>query len=211
MLELGNVGFAHAGQSQTYAFDLQVARGEIVAVMGRSGAGKSTLLDLIAGFLLPDRGQILWDKVAIDLLPPSKRPVSLLFQSDNLFDHLSVMQNILLGLPRKAQKLAASRVRVLDLLAEMDLVGFETQRASNLSGGQQQRVALARALISDRSILLLDEPFSALDADLRDQMYGLVMDAAQEKNRAVILVTHDARDVEKLVARRVDLSKGELQ
>lgn len=211
MLELKNVVFSHPDSATTYRYNLDVARSEIVAVMGASGSGKSTLLDLIAGFLRPVEGKIYWDGESFDMLPPEKRPVSLLFQSENLFDHLSVMQNVLLGLPRRKQKSAASRAQVLTLLDEMGLTGFEAKRASTLSGGQQQRVALARSLISDRPVLLLDEPFSALDEGLREQMYDLVRAAARDKNRAVIVVTHDGRDVEKLGARRCDLSSGELR
>src|SRR5690606_6090346 len=139
----------------------------VTAVSGVSGSGKSTLLDLIAGFLQPRSGRLTLHGRDLLPLPPEQRPVSILFQSESLFEHLSVARNLALGLPSSTPR-AEREARTARALAEVGLAGIERQRAETLSGGQKQRVALARTLLRDRPILLLDEPFSALDDVTRE-------------------------------------------
>jgi thiamine transport system ATP-binding protein len=173
VLALEDVQFAYPGHALDYRFTLTAAAGEITAIRGASGSGKSTLLDLIAGFRIPTSGCIMVDGTDITTLPPERRPVSILFQSESLFDHLGAAANVALGLPRGTPRAAIDQ-RVTAALADVGLPGLGAQRAATLSGGQAQRVALARTLVRDRPVLLLDEPFSALDDESRATTRDLV-------------------------------------
>jgi thiamine transport system ATP-binding protein len=206
MLALENVTYSHPGHG-IYIFSMTAAQGEVTAVSGPSGSGKSTLLDLIAGFLTPIAGTITFDGRDLLPQPPEIRPVSILFQSETLFDHLTAAKNVELGLPPGTQDAAA---RVEAALAEVGLPGAGRQRASTLSGGQKQRVALARTLLRDRPVLLLDEPFSALDDDTRLETRTLVKTLTERHGWAAILVSHHADDVAALAARHYRIVDGEL-
>ena len=195
MLMLDAATFAYPG-SPPYVFTLTAARGEITAVEGRSGSGKSTLLDLVAGFLTPSAGHISLDGAPIDGLPPEKRPVSILFQSDTLFEHLTAAQNIALGV-RGTVPVA----RIEAALAEVGLAGLGPRKAATLSGGQKQRVALARTLLRNKPVLLLDEPFSALDDDTRAEVRDLVRILTARHDWITILVTHHRDDIDTVAAR----------
>lgn len=186
--------FAHPGQAMPYRFSLTVAPGRIAAVTGPSGAGKSTLLDLIAGFLTPQGGTLTLDDRNLLPLGPEARPVSILFQSDNLFDHLTARANLALALPGTDRKTQASRIDTA--LEEVGLNGYAPRRAANLSGGQKQRVALARTLLIGRPILLLDEPFTALDAATAGTIRALVRTLVRERNWHAVMVTHQPADLD---------------
>ena len=147
-------------------FSLTVERGEQVAILGPSGAGKSTLLNLIAGFLTPASGLLTLDGVDHTTTPPSRRPVSMLFQENNLFSHLTVAQNIGLGLNPGLKLNAAQQKKMHAIAHQMGIDNLMARLPGELSGGQRQRVALARCLVREQPILLLDEPFSALDPAL---------------------------------------------
>ncbi len=188
MLALEAVTFAYTA-SAGYRFTAEAQPGEITAIRGQSGAGKSTLLDLIAGFLVPASGTIRIDGADVTPLPPEQRPVSILFQSETLFEHLSAGRNVALGLARPdAGRIAAA-------LAEVGLDGIGPQRAATLSGGQKQRVALARTLLRQKPLLLLDEPFSALDDETRETTRALVKSLTLKHQWATLLVTHHADDI----------------
>jgi len=149
---------------------------------------------LIAGFLAPDQGRVLWDGQDLTDVAPGKRPVSILFQDQNLFPHLTVQQNVGLGLRpdlRLSPDQQASVTRVLD---QVGLAGMETRRPANLSGGQQSRVSLARVLLRARPLLLLDEPFAALGPALKAEMLRLLADFADDLGITVLMVTHDPDD-----------------
>ena len=201
MLVVDDLHFAHPGQAEAYVFSMEARPGEVTAVSGTSGSGKSTLLDLIAGFLAPRSGRITLAGRDLLPLPPEERPVSILFQSESLFDHLSVARNLALGLPASTPR-AEREARIARALAEVGLVGIEDQRAETLSGGQKQRVALARTLLRDRPILLLDEPFSALDDATRETSRTLVGELTGRHGWITLLVSHNADDIAAL-ARRV--------
>jgi thiamine transport system ATP-binding protein len=209
MLALDNVAYAHPGQDRRYAFTLAAAPGEVTAVMGPSGSGKSTLLDLIAGFLTPQSGTMTLDGQNLIPLPPERRPVSILFQSEMLFDHLSAAANVRLGLDRGMARPAADAA-ITSALNDVGLIAIENQIAATLSGGQKQRVALARTLVRNRPVLLLDEPFSALDDDTRGTTRQLVKDLTIRHNWHTILVSHHKDDVEALASRRYTISDGVL-
>lgn len=188
--------------------DLSVAPGMLVSVTGPSGAGKSTLLSLIAGFLEPDTGRITWDGQVLNGLAPQARPVSVVFQDNNLFPHLTAFENVALGLSPSLRLDAADREAVAGALASVGLADEASRRPGDLSGGQQSRVALARVLLRRRPILLLDEPFAALGPALRAEMLGLVRKVAGETGATVLLVTHDAEDLARLDGETILVARG---
>ena len=209
MLVLDELTYAHPGHAQRYCFTMTAAPGEVTAVSGPSGAGKSTLLDLIAGFQLPQSGTLALDGTNLLPLPPERRPVSLLFQSDTLFEHLSAGRNVTLGLPAGSPR-DERQAKVAVALAEVGLPDVEGQLASTLSGGQKQRVALARTLLRQRPVLLLDEPFSALDDETRTAVRGLVGDLTARHRWITLLVSHHADDIAALARRRYRIEAGRL-
>lgn len=209
MLEAEKLSFTHPGATRRYELSFTAAPGEITAVSGQSGAGKSTLLDLVAGFLTPQGGSLTLDGKDLIPLPPEARPVSILFQSETLFEHLSAGRNLALGLPRDTPRAAAEN-RIAEALAEVGLAGIEAQRAATLSGGEKQRVALARTLLRDRPVLLLDEPFSALDDNTRATMRELVRGLTERHRWITMLVSHHADDVDALATRHYRLEDGRL-
>ncbi len=174
--------------------DWSLAPGERIAVVGPSGAGKSTLLMAIAGFVAPVSGRVLWDGRDLTSLAPGERPVSILFQDQNLFPHLSVTQNLGLGLSPRLRLSSADSARISDALARVGLQGLADRRPADLSGGQQGRAALARVLLRSRPVLLLDEPFAALGPALKAEMLDLVREVAAEAGALVLLVTHDPEE-----------------
>ncbi|OWJ75609.1 ATP-binding cassette domain-containing protein [Haematobacter missouriensis] len=178
--------------------DFTVEAGRRVAVMGPSGAGKSTLLNAIAGFLPLASGRILWAGEDIGGLRPGARPMTVLFQDNNLFPHLTVSQNVGLGLRPDLRLGEPERRQVAAALADVGLEGLGARRPAALSGGQAGRVALARALLRRRPLLLLDEPFAALGPALREEMLALVARIAAETAATVLMVTHDPADAERL-------------
>lgn len=206
MLRLDQLKFAHDDLS--FAFDLEVEVGELVGVVGPSGAGKSTLLALIAGFVEPQSGSILWNGERLDRLVPSLRPVSMIFQENNLFTHLDVFTNVALGKSARLKLTKADRDEISRALEKVGLAGFEKRFADQLSGGERQRVAIARALVRDRPILLLDEPFAALGPALRGQMLELVARLRAEKNLTVLLVSHHPAELKGIAGKMAFVNKG---
>ena len=192
MLHVDDLTYRYQSDEIPYCYHMEVKPGEIAAVMGSSGSGKSTLLDLIAGFLEPNSGSILLDGKHLEDLNVKARGVSILFQHHNLFEHLSVLKNIMLG------SKDVSPTQVAEMLKEVGLDGYENRRALELSGGQQQRVALARVLLRKEPILLLDEPFSGLDKKTRMEILALLRKITTEHNLHTIMVTHDPEDAENI-------------
>ncbi len=210
MLRLENVRFRYSGSDTTYDFSMQVAAGEITCISGRSGSGKSTLLDLIAGFLKPVDGSLTWRDINFTQLPPDKRPVTTVFQQHNLFEHRDAIDNVVVGINPKIPKKGRDAELAESVLASVGLQDFIHTRVNLLSGGQQQRVAIARAILRDSGVILLDEPFSALDQQTRADMLHLVRTLATEKARAVIMVTHDLRDCEAIADSHYEIEHGQL-
>ncbi len=178
--------------------DWRIAPGSRLALLGPSGAGKSTLLDAIAGFLPPASGRILWESRDLTPLPPGRRPVSLLFQSHNLFPHLSVRDNVALGLDPGLKLPREAWERIDAALDRVGLAGLGDRLPGALSGGQQQRAALARALIREKPLLLLDEPFAALGPALRAEMLDLVAAITEATGATLIMVTHAPEDAARI-------------
>ncbi len=212
MLNLENVTFHYEDGTQVtdYCFNLNIAAGEIAGITGRSGSGKSTCLDIITGFLSPSGGRILINGQDIHLLPPGLRPVTVLFQNNNLFDHLTVHQNVALGINAALRLTKDEELAVSGALDRVGLKEFGEVPAHRLSGGEQQRVALARSLVGNRPVLLLDEPFSALDAEVREEMLALVRGIVSDKSLATLMVTHDINDCHKIADKHYDLKDGVL-
>ncbi len=188
--------------------DWSVPTGARVAVIGPSGAGKSTLLSVIAGFLAPTRGRILWGGADLAGLAPGDRPLSILFQDGNLFPHLTVAQNLGLGLAPSLRLSADQRAAVEQVLAGVGLADKAARKPAALSGGEQSRVALARALLRARPMLLLDEPFAALGPALKGQMLDLVDRIAGQTGATVLMVTHDPEDARRLCPLTVVVAEG---
>ncbi|MDM3221003.1 thiamine ABC transporter ATP-binding protein ThiQ [Citrobacter sp. Cf088] len=191
-------------------FTLSVAHGEQIAILGPSGAGKSTLLNLIAGFLTPASGNMVIDGEDHTTTPPSRRPVSMLFQENNLFSHLSVQQNIGLGLNPGLKLNASQREKILHIAQQMGIDPLLERLPSELSGGQRQRVALARCLVREQPILLLDEPFSALDPALRQEMLTLVAEVCREKKLTLLMVSHSVEDAARIAPRSIVVADGRI-
>ena len=173
-----------------------VPEGSVTAIVGPSGGGKSTLLSMIGGYFAPTSGRIFWSQTDIGALPPGKRPVSTLFQDNNLFPHLTVAQNVGLALRLDLRLGAEEKAQVEAALAEVGLEGFGVRKPGTLSGGQASRAALARVLLQSRPLILLDEPFSALGPAMRREMLDLV--AEKLKGRTVLMVTHDPEDAKQI-------------
>ena len=188
--------------------DFTLAPRARVAVIGPSGAGKSTLLSAIAGFLAPTSGRILWAGADITATPPGRRPLSILFQDQNLFPHLSVAQNIGLGLDPKLRLSRAELAQIEAALARTGLSGLGARKPAELSGGQQGRVALARALLRARPLLLLDEPFAALGPALKSEMLALTAEIATEQGTTLMMVSHDPADARALCPETVLVADG---
>ncbi|HBY1513803.1 TPA: thiamine ABC transporter ATP-binding protein ThiQ [Klebsiella aerogenes] len=208
MLKLNDVTWLY--QHLPMRFTLSVERGERIAVLGPSGAGKSTLLNLIAGFLPPASGSLLIDGEKHNATPPAQRPVSMLFQENNLFNHLTVRQNIGLGIHPGLKLNREQRAQVTAIAEQMGMDTLLDRLPGELSGGQRQRAALARCLVRQQPVLLLDEPFSALDPALRQEMLTLVADVCQRQQLTLLMVSHSMEDAARIAPRSIVVAEGRI-
>src|SRR5215471_9132191 len=191
--------------------NLDIAGGELVALLGPSGCGKSTLLRIVSGFIRQSSGRVLFDGEAVDHLPPSRRGAVIVFQSYALFPHMTVAENVAYGL--EAHKWPRQRIgpRVAEMLSLVHMSEFSERKPRQLSGGQQQRVALARCLAVDPKVLLLDEPFGALDKNLRLDMQIEVKRLQRQYGITTILVTHDQEEALSMADRIAVMSRGRIE
>ena len=189
-LECIGIGLAYGTNQVLRDITLKIEPGEFFALLGPSGSGKSTLLRLIAGFNQHNRGQLLVDGRDITGVPPHARNIGMVFQSYALWPHLSVYDNVAFGLVERRVARDETRRRVGEALALVGLTDYAQRRPNQLSGGQQQRVAIARSLVLKPQIILMDEPFSALDEPTRLEMQRLIMDLWHEVESTVMIVTH---------------------
>lgn len=189
---------------------LTIGRGEFMTLLGPSGCGKTTLLNLVAGFLAPDQGEIFIDGALVTDVPTFERNTGIVFQNYALFPHMTVANNVAYGLKVRGIAKDEIRGRVTEILTMMKLTGFEDRRPRQLSGGQQQRVALARALVIRPKVLLLDEPFSALDKNLRASMQVEVKEIQRKLGVTTIFVTHDQSEALSLSDRIAVMSGGRI-
>ena len=191
--------------------NLQVKEGETVAILGPSGSGKSTLLKIIAGLQAPDAGQVWCQGVDISAMPAHRRRFALMFQDFALFPHLSVQDNVAFSLVEQGMARKLARAQALAMLQRFGMQTHALGRVWQLSGGEQQRVALARALISKPRVLLLDEPFSALDFELRTTLRAEFAQHIAQAPMAVLWVTHDEAEARSVGARGFRLHEAALQ
>lgn len=200
------------GQSRVLkGLSLDVKPGELLAVLGPSGCGKTTLLKAVAGLAAPEAGDIRFDGASQLGLPAEKRDVAMVFQRPLLFPHLTVMENVAFGLKMRGVVEAQRRARVYEALRMVRLEEFAQRRPDQLSGGQEQRVALARALVTEPRVLLLDEPFSALDAILREEMWRLFGDLQRRLRTTTLFVTHDQQEALTLAGRIALMLEGVIE
>ncbi|WP_322893139.1 MULTISPECIES: ATP-binding cassette domain-containing protein [unclassified Yoonia] len=188
--------------------DVTFPAGKVTALIGPSGAGKSTLLAAITGFLPPASGRVLWQGDDLTGLAPGARPISAIFQDNNLFPHLTIAQNVGLGL-RPALRLSRDELAQVDRAVEaVGLTGLGHRKPGALSGGQQSRAALARVLLAQRPVVLLDEPFAALGPGLKDEMLDLVQATLGAAGRTLLIVTHDPEDAKRIADQAVFIADG---
>lgn len=191
--------------------NLDIKDKEFVTLLGPSGCGKTTTLRLIGGFLEPNRGEIYFDGKRINQVPPHKRNVNTVFQKYALFPHLNVFENVAFGLRIKKVPEAEIKKKVRQMLATVDLKGYEKRPVSKLSGGQQQRVAIARALVCEPQVLLLDEPLGALDLKLRKDMQLELKNLQQKLQTTFVYVTHDQEEALTMSDTVVVMNNGKIE
>lgn len=193
-LEIHSVSHSFGTFQAAKDISLTLRQGEFLSFLGPSGCGKSTMLRIIAGFLIPTDGKVLLNGCDITTTPPNRRPVNLVFQRPTLFPHLNVFDNVAFGLRLARLSEPEVKQRVMNMLEITDMGPFADRRSHQLSGGQMQRVALARALVNEPELLLLDEPFSALDIKIRLQMESELRRIHRNYGATIIFVTHDQRE-----------------
>ncbi|WED22133.1 thiamine ABC transporter ATP-binding protein [Vibrio sp. JC009] len=209
MLAVNNIKYRY--HKALFSFDVNIRQGSITSVMGPSGAGKSTLLALIAGFITPESGEVKLGDNKLTQLEPHQRPFAMLFQEHNLFGHLTVRENIGLGLHPGLKLTSAQKKQVEDAAEQVGIKEYLDRLPEQLSGGQRQRVALARCFVQPHSVWLLDEPFSALDPILRAEMLALVKQLASERNITVLMVTHHINDAKAIATDFVFVDEGKVK
>ena len=197
-------------EEKRLAFDCVIPAGAAVAVAGPSGAGKSTLFNVIAGFQRPASGTVTLLGADMAGRDPAERPVSIIFQDNNLFAHLTIADNVALGIHPGLKLDVAERQSVFAALSRVGLGGYERRLPGSLSGGERQRVALARALVRRRPILLLDEPFAALDPAMRADMAKLLGELRAETKSTLLFITHQPDDIRRLADRVMFLEAGRI-
>ncbi len=210
-VELNSVTKRYGDFTAVDSLSLVVERGECLCLLGPSGCGKTTTLNMIAGFVRPDAGTISIAGASVERKPPHKRDIGIVFQNHALFPHMSVQDNVAFGLRMRHVPRAEIARRVRKVLEVVKLDGFENRQPHGLSGGQQQRVALARALAIEPSILLLDEPLSSLDAQLRAEMRIELVDILDRVGITAIFVTHDQEEALTIADRIVVMNRGRIQ
>lgn len=191
--------------------DFHVNEGELVTLLGPSGCGKTTVLRSVGGFIEPTAGAIKINNQEVQHLPPEKRPSAMVFQSYNLWPHMTVYDNLAFSLKLKKVKKKVIQQKVTEVLRLVHLAGMEKKYPSELSGGQQQRIALARALLLEPEVLLLDEPFSALDAKLRHELREELREIQSKRNLTMLFVTHDQEEALSISDKIVVMNNGNIE
>jgi thiamine transport system ATP-binding protein len=208
MIKIENGLYASADFS--LRMDFEILAGEFCAVLGPSGAGKTTLLSMIAGFENLQTGTLTLGDVNVTKMPPALRPVSMIFQDHNAFAHLDVWANVALGISPALRLGDSQRETVERALQSVNLLQLAKRKPGDISGGERQRIALARVLVRDQPILLLDEPFAALDPGLRADMLDLVTELQKKHRLTVLLVTHQPEEAKRAATKILFVSQGDV-
>ncbi len=208
IVRLEHIFKSYDGKQILDDFNLDIHHNEFVTLLGPSGCGKTTILRLIGGFAQPDNGHIMFEGEDITGLAPEKRRVNTVFQKYSLFSHMDIAENIAFGLKMKKKSKSYIDDKIKYALKLVDLEGFEHRRPESLSGGQQQRVAIARAIVNEPSLLLLDEPLSALDRKLRHEMQQELIKIKQELGITFLFVTHDQEEALTMSDRIIVMNQG---
>ncbi|MBP5270077.1 MAG: ABC transporter ATP-binding protein [Clostridia bacterium] len=211
LIELRAISKSFDGEQVLKSIDLDIHKKEFITLLGPSGCGKTTTLRIIAGFVTPDEGDVIFDGKKINDLPPYRRNVNTVFQRYALFPHLNVYENIAFGLRLSKTPDEEIKKRVTEMLALVNLRGFEKRDVTSLSGGQQQRVAIARALVNRPEVLLLDEPLGALDLKLRKDMQVELKRRQRQTGITFVYVTHDQEEALSMSDTVVVMANGEIQ
>ncbi|WP_281887094.1 ABC transporter ATP-binding protein [Paenibacillus sp. YYML68] len=204
----GSSGKSEASTFALQSVTLHIPKGERFTIVGPSGCGKTTLLKCIAGLIAPDEGAIIYGSRPLHHVPAEKRGFGMIFQQPMLFPHMTVLDNVAFGLKLKGWSKQARYAAARELLAAVALTGFEARYPAELSGGQQQRVAFARAIVNEPTVLLLDEPFSALDPGIRSELRQLLNELQQRYRFTMVLVTHDRDEAFELSDRIALMNEG---
>ncbi|MDC0968167.1 ABC transporter ATP-binding protein [Alphaproteobacteria bacterium] len=210
-LKLSNINKSYADVSALLDIKLEINDGEFFSLLGPSGSGKTTCLKVIAGFELPDTGQIELFGKDVSSIPPFKRDVNTVFQDYALFPHMNVKDNVAYSLKIKKTPLDQQEILINEILSTVKLIGYELRKPSELSGGQRQRVALARSLINKPKVLLLDEPLGALDLKLREQMQIELKNLQRQFQITFIYVTHDQQEAMSMSDRIAIFNEGRIE
>lgn len=211
IIELKNIAMSFEGENVLDGINLNIRDKEFITLLGPSGCGKTTTLRVIAGFLEPDSGDIIFSGEKINGVPAHKRQVNTIFQRYALFPHLNVFENVAFGLRLKKLPEAEIKQKVTEMMALVNLSGMEKRKIHNLSGGQQQRIAIARAIANNPRVLLLDEPLAALDLKLRKDMQNELKKIQQQLGITFIFVTHDQEEALSMSDRVVVMDNGKIQ
>ena len=216
IVKLENVSKAYSNTPIIREMSLDIKKGERVVILGPSGCGKTTLLRMIAGFIYPDKGKLIIEGKTVadngkNIIEPEGRQVGMVFQDLALWPHMTSYKNIEFGLKAKKIPKAGIRERIDTILEKVQMVRFKDAYPGDLSGGQQQRIALARALVTCPKILLMDEPLSSLDTDLRQILMREILRLQEELAITMIYVTHDREEAFSLATRIVVMKEGEIQ
>ncbi|MGL4426471.1 MAG: ATP-binding cassette domain-containing protein [Alphaproteobacteria bacterium] len=195
-LTCDDVRYRHTSGQHAFSFNFQVSSPQFIRILGKSGAGKSTLLALLGGFLAPQSGKVQMGEQNITKLHPHRRKMGFLFQSNNLFYHLTVFQNVALGISPSLKLSQQDEQKVYEILKDLQILELAQRKAQDLSGGQQQRVAIARCFVQEKSYLLLDEPFASLDLELRKELIYILAIHAKIKQQSILMVTHFPEELE---------------
>ena len=207
IIDLKNISVSFDGQPILRNIDLYIRDGEFVTLLGPSGCGKTTTLRIIAGFLEPDSGEVIFEGKVINGVPAHKRQVNTIFQRYALFPHLNVYDNIAFGLKLQKKSKDGIRKTVEEMLALVNLKGFEKRNISSLSGGQQQRVAIARALIAKPDVIFADEPTGNLDSKSGGEVMELLQGIWKEMGKTLVVITHDSR-IARMAERQFQIVDG---
>lgn len=207
MIEVDRVSVSFDGVQVLDDVSLTAESSEVIAMLGRSGSGKSTLLRVIAGIVPPDTGRVLIDGADVTRVPTHRRGVGMVFQDNQLFPHRDVATNVSFGLKMAGVAPAERRTRTADWLERVGLPGFERRRVTELSGGEAKRIALARTLVTEPSVVLLDEPLTGLDRELHDELVVDLHRLLHDSETTAVLVTHDVDEAEAIADRVVAIDE----